>query len=357
MAVNKITFGSNGRGGDQDYLSLASMIRMRSRELLTREQMDQLLRSESADAAAKQLQKAGWPNMVGLSAPEIDAALAERREARLREIGSVIADDGVVDTFRLKYDYHNAKALIKGEGAGVEAGDMISQSGRVAPAKLRAAFEGDDYRSIPGTLGHAMAEAKAVLARTQNPQLCDFILDKAYFAEMKELVTGIGAPADHLTPRVSSDTLDPFMVRYRNHLADSANLRIAVRCLRMGRDPEFMRTALIPEGGIASERIYQAAFGSDGLEALYVSSPFRAAAALGMEAVKGGAMTAFEKECDNALMRWLAAQRILFVGPELSVWYLNAEETGIVDVRMILTGMKAGIDPVRLKERLRDTYV
>ena len=70
MAVNKITFGSNGRSGDQDYLSLASMIRMRTRELLTREQMDQLLRSESADAAAKLLQKAGWPNMAGLSAPE-----------------------------------------------------------------------------------------------------------------------------------------------------------------------------------------------------------------------------------------------------------------------------------------------
>jgi len=39
------------------------------------------------------------------------------------------------------------------------------------------------------------------------------------------------------------------------------------------------------------------------------------------------------------------------------VGYLAAEENAITTVRMILTGLLSGIDPDRLKERLRDTYV
>ena len=34
---------------------------------------------------------------------------------------------------------------------------------------------------LPETLANAMEEATATLARTANPQLADFVLDKAYF--------------------------------------------------------------------------------------------------------------------------------------------------------------------------------
>ncbi len=355
MADNKITFTSGPRS-EGDYLGLAPIFRMRAKDLPTMEQLEQMLQAEDADAAAKLLQKLGWPDLTGMSAPEIDQALSQRRESIFRHIAGVIPDDAVVEVFRLKYDYHNAKALVKGEGAGVGTEDLVSSCGRVSVERLRSAFEGDDYRAVPLTLGHAMAEAKTVLARTENPQLCDFVLDKAYFAEMLALARTVG-DRDHLTPRMSAQTLDPFLVRYHHLLADCANLRIAVRCLRMGRDPEFMKTALIPDAGISHELIARDAYSSEGFAPLFASSPFRAAAALGMEAVKGGSMTKFEKECDDALLRYLAGQRILFVGPELAAWYLSAEETAIVDVRMILTGLRSGLDPQRLKERLRDTYV
>ena len=81
------------------------------------------------------------------------------------------------------------------------------------------------------------------------------------------------------------------------------------------------------------------------------------AAELGAAAVKGGAMTRFEKECDDSVLRYLANLRMMYFGPELPVWYLSVEETNIIDVRMILTGLLAGIDPQRLRERLRETYV
>jgi vacuolar-type H+-ATPase subunit C/Vma6 len=47
----------------------------------------------------------------------------------------------------------------------------------------------------------------------------------------------------------------------------------------------------------------------------------------------------------------------MYFGPELVVWYLTVEETNIINVRMILSGLREGIDPERLRERLRETYV
>ena len=56
--------------------------------------------------------------------------------------------------------------------------------------------------------------------------------------------------------------------------------------------------------------------------------------------------------CDDLTKQILAKA----FGLPLVAGYLAAEENNIAAVRMVLTGLLAGIDPQRLKERLRDTY-
>ena len=59
----------------------------------------------------------------------------------------------------------------------------------------------------------------------------------------------------------------------------------------------------------------------------------------------------------DAVNRFLDTARRTGFGSEVVIGYLAAEENAITTVRMILTGLLSGIDPDRLKERLRDTYV
>lgn len=54
----------------------------------------------------------------------------------------------VVDIFRLKYDYHNIKTLVKAAGANVSGDRLLSGNGRVAPEKLKAAVEEDPAQVI-----------------------------------------------------------------------------------------------------------------------------------------------------------------------------------------------------------------
>ena len=357
MAESKIAYSPEGRPTYKDYMFLASMIKMRAQSMITFERLEQMLNSGSVETAERLLAESGWPNLLGMNSAEIDAVLTERRRTLYRDIARVIPEDAVVEVMRMKYDYHNAKAIVKSEAMGLKAEDILSGAGRVEPGKLKNAYDDSDYRFVPGTLGKAMEEAKAVLARTKNPQMADFILDKAYFAEMNELCETVEPNTEHVSPLYAPPAEEPFMIRYRGLLVDCANLRTCVRCLRMGKNEEFLRTALIPNGTISADYMARSAFSGEGLVPLFTATPLQEAAVLGMAAVKGGGMTKFEKECEDGIMRYLANLRLMCFGPELPVWYLQVEETNIINVRMILTGLQAGIAPDKLKERLRETYV
>lgn len=327
---------------DREYLYLSAMLKAREANMLTRDKLERVLSAGSFDDAAKLLQESGWPDMTGLNAEGVDKALSARRSEIFAELERTIPEREVVDVFRTKYDYHNAKALIKGEGVGVDAGHILSGSGTVPADKLTEAFREEDYRDIPPVLARAMAEAKGVLARTDNPQAADFVLDKAYFAQLLEMAG-----------RVTS----PYLTEYVRTLIDSANIRTVVRCYRMGKDPDFMRQALIDGGNVSMDFAVRGAVTADELNELFGVTVFREAAELGGQALEGGPMTQFEKACDNAVNAFLDKARRAGFGSEVAVGYLAAEESAITTVRMILTGLLSGMDLERLKERLRDTYV
>ena len=83
----------------------------------------------------------------------------------------------------------------------------------------------------------------------------------------------------------------------------------------------------------------------------------KAAAASGAEAVKGGALTDFERLCDNALTAYLTQGKRVAFGEHPLIGYLYAKENELTTIRIILTGRLAGLDSDTIRERLRESYV
>ena len=73
-------------------------------------------------------------------------------------------------------------------------------------------------------------------------------------------------------------------------------------------------------------------------------------------AMSGGALTAFELLCDNALMDYIRAAKLRSFGAAHVSAYLAAMENETTAARMILTGRLAGLQPAVIRERLRETY-
>ncbi len=322
------------------YLALSAMLRAREPRMLSMEKAERMLDAPSFEESAKLLADCGYEDMSGLSAAQIDRALSEHRAAVFDELTRLCPERELVDFFRVKYDYHNAKVLLKAEAQGLEESGLFSASGRVSPEKLKEEYQEERWARLPGRLGKAMEEARNILARTANPQLSDFSLDKAYFAELADIAARLGSD---------------FLSGYVTVLADSINLRSAVRTLRMGKDSGYLHEALVPGGSVGEERLLSAA-GGDGLAAAFGGSLLSRAAALGDEAIGGGGMTAFELACDNAVNAYLAGAKLKAYGEEPVIAYLAAVESEITAARMILTGRLAGIAPQVIRERLRDLY-
>ena len=291
------------------------MLAARETKMLSAERMERMIDAPTNDEAAKILEECGYGDLSGLSAKEAGAALEAHIAALFDEVEGMVPEVQLVQLFRLKYDYHNAKALIKAQAMGAECEAILSQ---------------------------AMVSAAAILAHTTNPQAADFELDRAYFAQMLDLANGLSDGG--------------FAKGYVQLQIDSANLRAAVRTRRMAKDADFLKTALIPGGTIGTDRVLAAFDSAEALTALYGNTWLGNAAAAGAAAMSGGALTAFELLCDNALMDYIRAAKLRSFGAAHVTAYLAAMENETTAARMILTGRLAGLQPAVIRERLRETY-
>ena len=326
---------------DTDYLFISSYLRTRERNLLTAARMDRMIDAATTEEAAKVLGEIGYSEFSPTSERELSAALAGEREKLFQDLYRFVPDKAVVDVFKVKYDYHNLKALLKARSMGMDAQRLLLDAGRVSAAAMTKAVTEGAWDLLPEALAKAAREAAEVLGTTGDPQLADFILDRAYYAEMLS---------------AAEDTGSEFLTGYVRTTIDAANLRSAVRTLRMKKGADLLKKVLVEGGTVPVDRIRNAALGGN-LEDVYRSTTLRSAAELGMNAVNGGSLTPFEKACDDAVTAAAGKAKSVPFGVEAVIGYLVAKEIEFTAVRTIMSSRMAGIKGDTIRERLREAYV
>jgi V/A-type H+-transporting ATPase subunit C len=298
-----------------------------------------MLHAATVAESAQVLNELGYPPFDPGSETGLNEAIAQVRSTMFHELEQQMPDKGILDVFKLKYDYHNLKTIIKSRGGDVR--HLLLDAGRVRAEEMDAKFrQTGKWDFLPPVPAAAAQEAARVLAETGDPQCSDFVLDRAYFSELLTMAKATGCE---------------FLIAYVRTLIDAANLRSAVRTLRMHRAGTFLQQVLFEGGAVSVSRILAGV--NDGVAELYRATPLARAAELGQEAVSGGSLTAFEKACDNAVLARAAASRSVPFGPEVPIGYVVARENDFTSARIILSGRLAGLDADTIRERLRDSYV
>ena len=328
---------------DTDYLGVSAYVRALENSLLTQEQFEQLITAKSYDEEVKLLQSFGYGELEPKHPEAIDADLTLVRAEALEELGAALPDPGVLDVFRIKYDYHNIKAMLKAEVMNVSPGAMLADLGRISVEDLFIAQRDNDGSNLPGRLSSAVYVGREVLSKTRDPQLMDVAVDKWYFRDLRETAEGTGSA---------------FLVGYVRLLIDAANLRTLVRTLRMGKDEAFLRGVLFKGGEIAPEELLRVSAGRGvGLAELFAPTLLAEAAEEGAKLLHGGALTTFEKLCDDAQTAYLERARLIPFGEEPVLAYLAARETEYTNLRIVLMGRMAGVPAEVIRERLRAGYL
>ena len=280
---------------DVDYLAASAYVRALEAELLTAERYDQLLAAKSGDEAAKLLRSYGCGAVDPRDPEAIDAALSAARQATLAALGDLVPDAALLDVFRIPYDYHNLKTLLKAEAMGVSPDALLTDLGRVGAAALR------DGAELPDCLAAALAEGREVLHTTRDPQLMDVAVDKWCFRDLLQTAERTGSA---------------FLVGYVRLRIDVTNRTILTRARRMGKTDDFTRGVLIEGGTVEPDALRDA-------------------------------------PADDALAAYLAAARLVAFGEEPVLAYLAARETEYANLRVVLMGRAAGVPADILRARMR----
>ncbi len=321
---------------DTDYLVISARIKAMENRLLTRERMERMIDARDEAEARKVLAECGYDDAAGL-----DEALLQARAQVFRDMEQSVPDPRLVQVFQIKYDYHNAKAILKAQATGADPERLLLAGGRYDPAQLLEGWRREELKGCSPAFAQAMERAAALLADSRDPQQADMLLDRACFEEME---------------RLAGELDSGFLKGYVRLSVDVANLRALVRVCRMGREGDFLRQALLPGGTVSPHTL--AAVRREAVDEPFRAGPLARAAEMGAKLVQPGSgpLTAFERECDNALTAYLAGARRIPFGEETVIGYLYAREQELTAIRSIFAGRAAGLDGETIRARLRETY-
>ena len=328
---------------DTQYLYLSARLQVLEASMLTRQRAERLLEARTRADEARILEECGLRGAESLSSAELEETVARRQSEAFAGTAAEAPDRRIVDAFRVKYDCHNLKVLVKCEASGTDPlqPGLMSRCGTVSPEELKKGFFSGDMPDLRPELSEAVRAARETLAKTNDARLSDSVLDAACFKAMLAL---------------SQEAECPFLTDYVRAQIDGANLRTAVRCRRLERDEAFLRRMLLEGGTVPAEAVIAAA--RDGkLQEAFGRTEFAAAAAAGDGLDEDTPVTEMERLCDDAGTKSLASAALEGFGPRVLVLYLAAAERESMALRLILTGKASGVPTQTIRERMRELVV
>ena len=322
---------------DTNYAAVSAALHAREAHLLTSALSERMLEAPTAEESCKVLGECGYALPEKCTLADVEEMLALARRTLYREVAVLAPDKRIVEIFRLKYDYHNAKLALKAKLTGEDVSRLVIGCGRYEAAALLRGERG----MLSSRMGRAMAQAESEVGHSGDLRMAELLLDRACYEEMSAL---------------ANETGSTFLKDYVALQIDAVNLRTLVRARRMGCEDDVLAAAMLPGGHIPADQLRGAR--GDHLSSLTHGTPLDSAGELAAKLLdSGGGLTEFERACDDALMSYLQRARRTPFGPEVVAGYLGAKEAEFTAVRTILSGKLAGLDAEDIRARLRLSYL
>ena len=317
---------------DKQYVYAVARIRSKELSLLSGAFLEQLTAAKDYDECIQLLMEKGWGEDGMTNAADI-LAIEKRKTWEL--INELVEDMSVFDVFLYANDYHNLKAAIKEVRMGDEYPGIFMEQGTVDVKLIREAVQTREFQNLPAAMRTPAEEAyKALL----HGQLCDIIIDKAAL----DAICAAGKSSGN-----------EFLELYAELTVAAADIKTAVRASRTGKDRAFLEQALAPCGSINVARLAQAAIeGVDSIGSYLETTAYADA----VEELRRSP-SAFERWCDNLLIRKIKPQQYSAFGLGPLAAYILARENEIKSVRIVLSGKLNHLPEESIRERIREMYV
>ncbi len=314
-----------------EYLYASARIRALEAQLIGRQQLNRLLTMSEKEILG---------DLAGTDAgtAQREPLMQARLRAALDAVRESVPDPALTRFVQYPYDCHNLKVLEKCRYRGLAPEELLIDLGTIPVKTLLTVSENELFALLPTHLRAAVEESRAAFAKTADPQEIDFILDRAAFADMAEAAAPFPLARDWVKARI-----------------DLSNLLFCLRLLRMQNGD--LGRAVLTRAALASASLDLALLlewydgGEDAFFEGVSHTPY--AHVLQREMTLSEA----EKAADQHLLTLIRKANAIPFGAEVPVAYLLATEADCKNLRILLSGKKAGLDVDTIQTRLRSCYV
>ena len=313
--------------------------------LLDRQWTERLL-SESADGALKALGDSAFQDAVADVAhpDEIEKGLVLALTETLSTVADISPEPELIDLFRLRADYANAKALVKASVLKMEEGEFGTTDGvgTLPLATLETAIRDKDMMQLPGFLTEAVCDAEEAYRGESRLSSIDRVLDNGLWSHSLAVAAEFG---------------NAFLVDYFQREIDLTNIRTFVRMKVAGRDVADLETAFIG-GGTIDLASFRTLFG-EGMDVFARSLEYGRYGGVA-EAVREWSPDrayALELACDNVLLKTAEQAKTIAYGIEPLVAFILMRTIEIKLVRAAFVAKLDGVERSVVEGRLRSTHV
>ena len=330
---------------DTDFLYVSGRIKYLETKLVGRNDIERILDAPGPEEALKLLCDTEYGTDLNEmeNMYEFEKALDNSMLRAITTLKESFSNHELIRFFTLKYDFHNLKVVAKSAILGTENGNF-SHLGEIPPEEIKKYAQEDSSANIPDSIKAAYDRAIEAYESTSDPQQVDFVLDRALFDNLNEIV---------------KQSRDPFLRDYLTALSDLTNIKIMMRLKKVDADVRILDNALVSGGSLPKE-FFKEKFSESSqsiIDALG-NTPYKQIAEEGISQWESsGSPSVFEKLIDNFMIS--LARRGLYksFGSETVIGYLAARENEIKLLRIIMVGKINGISSDMIRERLRDVYV
>ena len=320
---------------DWDFTYAVARIRALESGLLSDSDVEAMTALKNEEQVIAFLKEKGWGDE---ESDDADAILEAETAKTSALVGELKVDPKVFEIFSYPELYHNLKAAIKTVCTESEHPGVFYDIPGFSSERMLEIVRNKEFNELPDHMRKAAEEAYETLLHTRDGQLCDIIIDRAVL---------------DATYKEGLKSKEKIIKDYAKMFVAVSDIRIAARGCKTGKSREFLQRALAPCDAISTEALMNAASSSNEAVIEYLQSTEYAGAAAALEE----SPSAFERWCDNQIIKTIEPQKYVTCSAGPIVAYYLARQNEIKMARIILTVKANELPDSVIRERARKMYV
>ncbi|MDR0764462.1 MAG: V-type ATPase subunit [Synergistaceae bacterium] len=308
--------------------------------------LNRMIDADGLDAAFKILAESDYARWMTEGA-RYDSALEAELCATFDEFAAFVPDSELVDIFRIPYDFHNVKVVLKGafkaRSGGKKRYDLLTRLGSVPPDDLVSRMESEEYGLLPWGLPALLPSCVSMWEQNADIVEIERVLDRGMFAAILSLAGSLDFSG---------------VISWARARIDSENIRNLLRLQRFGFDSSVAAPFLHDGGTVAVSALIPLM--SDQFDAWGRNLAY-SDVGMAISAVEGSGdfdelMPALERALDDFCSAVVSSAKYSASAPENVTAFLWGKEMEIKNIRTILVSNATKTNSESVKGMMRRGY-